>query len=933
MSKRFSPTRMVALLALALLAVAAGAADVSETVLPNGLTVLIKEEHAAPVVVVDVWYKVGSRDEWAGFTGSSHLLEHMTYKGTKEFGKDDMRNLSTRNGALNNGATYYDYTHYHTTIASDRLDLILRMEASRMSAALIRQKDLDSERTVVLSELEGNENNPGRLLFQQVMAAAFTAHPYHWPVVGWRPDIEHVTADQLRAYYHKYYLPNNATLVIVGDVKTADALSLATRYFGRLKTGADPTQWTTPELPQTGERRVEVRRAGAAPIEMIAWHVPAPSPINNPLIAMQDDTPALMMLEQILGSGRLSRLYQQVVETRIGVQAWADTTMLRDGGIFSVGGVAAPGQSLAPLEQALLAEVERIKTTPPTADEMTRALHQAEADMIYQRDSVTDQAEQLGEAETVQGDWRYPDNLLKDMRAVTAADVCRVAKTYLTEENRTVGVFQPTGGGGRMPSSAIMGPTSEHPPFDAHLAECYYYGMPDTPALHSRQAGEPGSTTHDDSARGNAVTPALAPVQRERFALPNGIVLLVQENHANPTVAVSASLRAGKAYDPAGHTGVADMVANLLDRGTTTRTSTQIAAELEGAAADISTGTGWETMGVHGKALSGDTALLLHNIADLLRNATFPPAEIDKMREQMLAGVAMERDQPAEVARRNFYRAALPDGNPYRLASFDEEAVGVQGITRDDLLAFYQQHYTPSGLILAVVGDVSIADVRNDVQHYFGDWSGPQSPVLDFPVSSAQPANRLVTTVPDKSQVGIYVGNAGGLRRADPDYYAAQVMNMILGGGGALNSRLGDVIRDQNGLAYSLYSSFHASTGAGPWYTVLGVNPRNVDTVIPLLRQEITRMRTKGATQREVDDAVAYISGATAIGLETNTALANILQDAEFFHLGLDYPEKISTLYHAVTLEQVNASAQKYLQPDKLIISIAGSYPVHAPAP
>ena len=192
---------MVAMLLL-LLAMAVLADEVKETVLPNGLRVLIKPSHAAPVAVVDVWYKVGSRNETAGMTGSSHLLEHMTYKGTTAFDKDAMRNLSKRNGAIDNGATFYDYTHYHTTIASDRVPLILRMEASRMGGALLRQQDLNSERTVVRSELEGYENNPSTLLFQEVMAAAFNAHPYHWPVVGWRTDVEHVTAAQLRPYYH-----------------------------------------------------------------------------------------------------------------------------------------------------------------------------------------------------------------------------------------------------------------------------------------------------------------------------------------------------------------------------------------------------------------------------------------------------------------------------------------------------------------------------------------------------------------------------------------------------------------------------------------------------------------------------------------------------------------------------------------------------------
>jgi zinc protease len=875
------------------LSLASPAAEVTETVLPNGLKVLIKEVHAAPVVVVDVWYKAGSRNERPGMTGASHLLEHMTYKGTREFGKDEMRALTKRNGALDNGATFYDYTHYYTTIASDRVELPLRVEASRMRSALIEQKELDAERVVVRSELEGRENSPGSLLFLELMAAAYKAHPYQWPVIGWRDDVEQTTAKQLREYYKTYYLPNNATLVIVGDVDTAKTLALVRKHFGPIKRGPDPPQWVTPEPEQRGERRVTVRRQGRIPIEQIAWHIPA---------ITHADTPSLVMLEQILGSGRLSRTYQAIVEKQLGVSAWAGSLLLRDNGLFLVGGAASPGQPLQPIEDTLLAEVERIKTAPPTQTEMARALRQAEASFIYSRDSVTQQAGQLGEYETLAGDWRLLDKLPELLRAVTAEDIARVATTYLTVDNRTTGIFQPTQSGPQAALSPIPAPA-------AYRANGVIDRAP------------PGKI----AAAQTPMTAKPAAAQRARFELPNGVVLIVQENPANTTVAVSASLRAGKAYDPPGKAGLADMTANLLDRGTTTRNSIQIAEEMEGAAAEISTGTGWETVGLHGKALSGDTELLVRNLADMLRNPSFPADELEKMREQSQAGLEMDRDQPQENAYRGFYRAVLPAGHPYRLASFDEEAAGLKAITRDDLIAFHQARYTPQTLVLAVVGDVRVDEVRALVDRYFGGWQGEPFRPLTFPATAVE-STQVVTNIPDKSQVDIYIGSAGGLKRTDPNFYAAQIMNLILGGGGALNSRLGDVVRDRHGLAYNVYSTFHASTGAGPWYVFLGVNPKNTDRAVELVKQEIARMRDEGVTQREVDNAVAFITGAHAISLETNKAIANELMDTEYFSLGLDYPERFSSLYRGVTREQVNAAAKKYLDPEKLVVSIAGAY-------
>ncbi|MHB9132145.1 MAG: M16 family metallopeptidase [Armatimonadota bacterium] len=887
-------------LLFALCLVTGAFAQVTETVLPNGLKVLIKEVHAAPVVTVDTWYKVGSRNEIVGLTGGSHLLEHMTYKGSTSFPKEAMRDLIKRNGAVDNGATFYDYTHYYTTIASDRLELPLRLEASRMHEALIRQQDLDSEMSVVRSELEGRENSPNSLLFTALMAAAFRESSYRWPVIGWRADVEHMTADQLRRYYRTYYVPNNATLVIVGDVDTAKTLALVKKHYGGIKRGPQPSQWTTPEQEQRGERRVTVHRRGQVPVEYIAWHVPG---VNHA------DIPALMLLDQVIGTGRLSRIYQKVVEAKLGVSGWSSTLLLRDAGLFLVGGAVAPGQKLLPVEAALFTEVERIKKEQPTTEEMARALRQMEASLIYDRDSVTQQAQQFGYYETVTGDWRYLEKLPAKLRAVTPADISRVATAYLTEDNRTVAIFQPANGKGAATSAAPM------------VAPAGY-----------REANVParlgGMTAVPTAARPSAPPSAQpkAAVKRERFELPNGVVLIVQENHANATVSVRSSLKAGKAYDPAGKAGVADMVANLLDRGTTTRSSSDIAREMEGAAAEISSGTGWETVGVNGRALSGDVELLIRNMADLVRNANFPPDEIEKMREQMQTDLAMERDQPSANARRAFYRAALPEGNPYRLTSFDEDEAGLKAITRDDLLAFHRARYTPRTLMMAVVGDVKVDDVRKLVEKYFGDWQGDTPALIPSTRAEAGKAERIVTNIPDKSEVSIYAGYAGGLRRTDPDYYAAQVMNRILGGGGALQSRLGDVIRDKNGLAYSVYSTFHASTGAGPWFAMLGVNPANTDKAVSLLQAEIVRMRDQGVSAQEVKDATAFITGSYAIALETNAAMAAELMDAEYFHLGLDYPERAAALYGAVTRDQVNAAAKKFMHPDQLVISIAGAY-------
>jgi zinc protease len=870
-----------------------GQATVRESVLPNGLTVLIKPVHEAPVVTVDVWYRVGSRDERASLTGISHMLEHMTYKGTRQYDREMMRTLTRRNGAIDNGATFYDYTHYYTTIARDRLDLALKLEASRMRYAMLRQADLETERTVVRSELEGRENNPGSLLFQEVMATAFKAHPYAQPVIGWPDDLARMSAADLRTYYTTYYQPANATLVIVGDIEPAQALTQVRRYFGGIARGALPIRRIPQEPVQRGERRVIVRRQGQVPIVMVGWHVPA---LTHP------DAPALMVLEQLLGAGRLSRLYERIVETKLGVSAWSNTLLLRDSGLFFLGGATSPGQDPAPVQAALIEVVDGLTLTPPTAEELLRAKRQLRASLIYAQDSVTQQAEQLGYYATVADDWRFQDRLPALLDQVSAEDLVRVARTYCTVDNCTIGLFQPVASTALTPAPIPVSakPASTAPP--------------------------PAAPTPTTSA------PALSATQpaRERIVLPNGVVLIIQENHATPTVAIRATLKAGRAYEADEKAGVADLVANLLDHGTTTADARALAAKLEGVGAEITTGTGWETVGVTGKALSADVEVLLGTLADILRRPTFPAAEVEKMRAQMLANVAMERDRPSANAYRALYRATLPVGHPYRLAALDDIQRGLTSLTSADARAFHQAHYTPRATLLAVVGDVSAAQIRTLVARYFGDWAGPAAVALRFPTMTPVSATRITLPIRDKSEASIMVGHQATLRRASTDYYAAQIMNLLLGGGGALDSRLGTQIRDKHGLAYTVSSAFHASTGAGPWYASLGVNPANIDKACALLLAEVTRFRSDGVSAQEVSDAIAFLTGAHAIALETNSAMASELLDAEYFALGLDYPERVTARYAQVTPAAVLAAAQKYLHPDQLVFVIAGSIPAVA---
>jgi zinc protease len=315
-------------------------AGLTETVLPNGLRVLTKEVHSAPVVSFSVWYKVGSRNEHSGLTGISHLLEHMMFKGTARYRVGEIARTLFLNGASFNANTYYDWTSYYETLATDRLELAMRIESDRMAHSRIDTADLASEMTVVRSELEGGENDPETLLRRAVIAAAFEAHPYHWPVIGWRSDVEQMPRDAIYRYYKTHYGPNTATVVIVGDFDTARALAQVRRHFGALKPIPPPPPVSTTEPPQRGERRVVVKQAGPLPIVTLAYKAPA---------ARSPDFYALDVLATVLGEGRASRLYQALVEKEVASRVEAGAPSLHDPFLFFLTATARPGVAVARL--------------------------------------------------------------------------------------------------------------------------------------------------------------------------------------------------------------------------------------------------------------------------------------------------------------------------------------------------------------------------------------------------------------------------------------------------------------------------------------------------------------------------------------------------------------------------------------------------------
>lgn len=410
--------------------------NVTEKVLPNGIKVLLKEEHKAPVVTFQIWYKVGSRNERLGTTGMSHLLEHMMFKGTKKYGPKTFSQTVMRNGGNDNAFTGKDYTAYFETFAADRIGISLDLEADRMQNLLLDPKEFLSEREVVKEERRmRTEDDPTATMVEEMTAAAFIAHPYEWPVIGWMADINNITRDDLYNHYRTYYAPNNATIVVVGDFDTKALLPQIEKNFGQIPRGPAVPKIGAVEPRQLGERRIIVKKQAELPAVFAGYHTPD---IKHP------DSYALEVLQGILSSGKSSRLYKSLVyEQQLALYAGGDyDNIANDPNLFYVYAGVMPGKTTEEVEKALYAEIEKLKTSPVTDEELLKAKNQIEASFIMGQDSIFYQAMLLGQFDTV-ANWKVLEKYVENTRAVTKEDVQRVAKEYFSADNRTVGILVP----------------------------------------------------------------------------------------------------------------------------------------------------------------------------------------------------------------------------------------------------------------------------------------------------------------------------------------------------------------------------------------------------------------------------------------------------------------------------------------------------------
>lgn len=866
---------------------------VEKTVLENGLTVLTKEVTTAPVVSVQLWYRVGTRNETPGINGISHQLEHLLFKGTTnrpvQFGR-----LFSALGSASNAFTSYDETAYFGTAGKEKLNALLVLEADRMRNALINAEQLASEKRVVISELQGYENNPGYRLRRAVMKAAFPDRAYGLPVGGTKADVENFTVAQVRDYYRTYYRPENAVLAIVGDFETPAALAQVRQAFGSI-----PRQSPTPKPPTPFSRQsppvsepIVLRQPGSASLMHAVYPLPA---IDHP------DVPALDVLDAVLTIGRNSRFYQTLVETGLVSDISAYPLEMIEPGWYSFSLTAASGQALKTIDQAFLKTLSQVQQQPITAAELQRAKTQLRANLILSNRDVDSQASQLAFNQTVAGDYQFSDRYLAAVAQVTAADVQRVAKTYLDPAKRTVGYFEPTQLEGSSPAPAAA---------SEQISENFSAGEPVDPAEVAQYLPKIPAT---NSTQGQPLP--------EKITLKNGLQILLLPDPSTPTVTLRGKIFAGTSFDGQSDAGLASLTAENLMSGTQTRTALALDQALEDQGASLNFRAWREFVDVEGYGLVDALPVLVQTLGDVLQNATFPSRELELSRERALTELKMELDDPASLGRRVLQQAVYPPNHPFH--PFPTEKT-LKGISQAEISRFYQAHYRPDTTVLTLVGDFEPAKVRSLLTEALGDWQAQgDSAKLEFPqVPLPQGIERLTPDLPGKTQAVTFMGYQG-IERNDPRYYSALVLNHVLGGD-TLASRLGTEIRDRQGLTYGIYSYFVPGKHAGLFVIQMQTAPEDAPQAIASTLKLLEQFRQQGITETELSNAKRAITDSYPVQLANPDGLASTILSNEVFGLGeaelRQFPQKIE----AVSMKQVQAAIQELIHPDNLVVVTAG---------
>ena len=921
------------------------APEVAEIYLKNGLKVLLKEDHSSPVVSVGCWYRVGSQDAELRTTGISHFLEHLTFRGEKVPSATAERWIAQHAGGVLHGCTLLDQTAYFASVVSSGLEDLLRFEARRMERDRFDTQDVQMERGVVISELLGHRDDPRSALEGEVVAAALKRHPYRWPTWGWLQDVQRMSSDELWDHYRRYYSPQNAILVLVGDFQVDKTKDLIQRLFGKI-----PRRRVSPRVPisepeQKGERRVRLTGLGRIPYLQMAYHAPG---------IHQADLYGLWVLDALLcrakglslGSetgtdraARTSRLYQALIDSELATHVRTSLNATQSPYLYKLS-VTLPDSSHFELAEEMVDyELERLRQGQFSDQDLDRARRQLKTRFLLNQNTIGKLAHQLGYFESIASS-RILQSFTERIEAVSRVDLQRVARRVFAKESRTVGWFVPKVSQKIIEVEKLSAGSTN--PFGGGQA---LLGGPEPFPLATPVIGPPGyGSAHpnfqvagrlsvrvaaEDQAREPSEEPASLPASLINHALPaswtskrqvlaNGIVVWIVSRPTHSTFSLRLAFRAGAARDSDGEAGLAHLSGRLLIDGPDDSPSPVDAIESLGLS--LATKTNYLATTVHLEGLGADLSRALASAAPMVRNADFSERDFSREKGVILNELRQEADSGAHAAEQAFRRRVFPQGHPWR-RNVKGNLKTVPTFQRADAMRFHQQFFRPDQLVIAVASDRGIDEVVSSIQQFFGDWQ-TQEAVEPMGVDTVAPGlgvGRQFIRMSGRSYGNVVYGLPGVSRR-HPDYFPLMVLTQILGQEG----RLGKGSVDRKGRASGPFSSLGASLDGGALMIRVGAIPRQVDEVVALLEREVARLRDQEVTQGEVVAAKNFLINSMLVNLSSNSGVTAALAEAEWFHPGENALRSWLDRVSQVTVDQVIDVSRTRLLLDRAAIVVAG---------
>ncbi|MBS1553659.1 MAG: insulinase family protein [Bacteroidetes bacterium] len=868
---------------------------ITEYRLANGLRVLMFPDQSKQTITVNITYLVGSKHENYGETGMAHLLEHLVFKGTPKH--PNIPQELTEHGARPNGTTWLDRTNYFETFAAteENLKWALDLESDRMVNSYIAKKDLDSEMTVVRNEFESGENSPFRVLWQRVMATAFEWHNYGKSTIGARADIENVPIERLQAFYRKHYQPDNAVLMIAGKIDEAKTLEMVNEKFGPLAKPERLLQTTyTKDPTQDGERTVTVKRVGDVQLAMVGYHIP---PGTHP------DFAAIEVMNQILSTEPGGRLYKALVDTKKASSVGSFNFQLQDPGIFLAFAEVLKEKSLDDAKNTMLKVFDEFNQNLPSKEELERA----KTELLKNIDLSFNSSERIGLelSEYIgMGDWRMLFITRDKIKAVSLLDIKRVAGKYFKADNRTVGTFIPT----EKPDRAEI---------------------PDAPNVQELVKDYKGTQT---IAEGEAFDPAPANIESRttKTTLPNGSkVAFLSKKTRGESVQARMTFRFGNEQTLANKGTIGELTASMLNKGTAKRTRQQIKDEFDKLKANVQIFGNAQQASVNIETTRPNLIEVLKLAAEVVKEASFPADEFEKLKEEEIAGIESQRSEPTAKAsiRMQQHMNPYPKSDPRYVESFDESVASIKATKLEELKKFHADFYGANNATMSFVGDFDEPAVKALVTELFGNWK------------SATPYQRLVSKynpvpainesieTPDKANAFFVAGLGMEMRDDNPDYPALVLGNYMLGGG-FLNSRLATRIRQKEGLSYGVGSQFFAGSldNVGTFNAFAIYAPENVAKLEAAFKDEIQKVITTGFTAEEVAAAKSGWTQGQSVTRAQDNSLASTLNNYQFINRDMKWVENYEKQVNALTVDQINAAMKKYLKPDMISIIKAGDF-------